>query len=60
MITIETWLDSGANSQSCYRTEFYVDAEQWGTMSDDEKDDYAKDVAWERMEWGWKVKGEQA
>ena len=57
-ITIETWLDSGANHQSCYKSSFEVDAEDWASMSQEEKDDFAKEVAWDRMDWGWKVKGE--
>lgn len=54
--TIETWLDSGANSQSCYRSYFEVDADEWDAMTEDEKDEYAKEVAWDRMDWGWRDK----
>ncbi len=56
-ITIETWLDSGANSQSAYKNEFEIDKAEWDAMTEDEKDEYAKDVAWDRMDWGWRVKG---
>lgn len=54
-ITIETWLDSGANHDSTYRTSFEVDADEWAAMTDEQKDEYAKDTAWERMDWGWKI-----
>jgi len=57
IITIETWLDSGANHESSYKTQFEIDEDEWNAMSEEEKDNYAKDYAWERMDWGWKIKG---
>jgi hypothetical protein len=57
-ITIETWLNSGANNHSSYREEFEIEADQWAAMSEDEKDDYAREVAFGRSDWGWKVKEE--
>lgn len=58
-IVIETWLDSGANHQSSYSSEFEIDSDLWNIMSEEEKEEYAKDVAWERMDWGWRVKEQQ-
>ncbi len=52
-IKIKAWLDSGADADSKYQTEFEVDAEEWAAMTEEEKDEYAKDHAWEKMEWGW-------
>ena len=60
IITIETWVDSGANHQSSYKSSFEIESDEWAAMSDDEKDEYAKDVAWERVDWGWKVQGEHS
>ena len=54
MKTIHVWLDSGANIHSMYKSSFEIDASEWDAMTEDEKDEYAKDVAWDRMGWGWK------
>jgi len=54
--TIKAWLNSGANIHSCYKVEFEVDTDEWDAMSDDEKDEYAKEYAWQRMDWGWAEK----
>jgi hypothetical protein len=59
MITIKTWLDSGANAYSCRETEFQIDEAEWNALTEEERDEYAKDIAWDRMDWGWVVK-EQA
>ena len=56
MITIQTWLDSGANTHSCRETDFEIDEEDWNSMTEDQKDEYAKDIAWDRMDWGWREK----
>lgn len=53
MITIKFWLDSGANIHSKYEDEFEIDAEEWAGMTEEEKDEYAKQYAWDRMDWGW-------
>lgn len=55
-IKIDTWCDSGANAQSRYESEFEVDSEEWVSMTDDEKDAFAKEVAFDRLDWGWKLK----
>ena len=55
-ITIEVFLDSGANHESCYRASFEIDEDEWNAMSDDEKDYEAQQVAWDRTEWGWSIK----
>jgi hypothetical protein len=59
MITIKTWLDSGANIHSCRWTEFEIDEAEWSDMSEKERDEYAKEYACDRMDWGWVIK-EQA
>ena len=60
MITIKVWLDSGANVHSCYRAEFEIDKAEWDAMSEEEKEEEAKEYAWNRMDWGWKIEGEEA
>ena len=54
-LTIKVWMDNGANHQSTYRTEFEIDEARWVAMTDEQKDDYARDYAWDRMEWGWSL-----
>ena len=56
IITIKTWLDSGANHQSIYESEFEIEEAEWSAMSEEERDNYAKDYAWDRMDWGWVIK----
>ena len=56
-LKIKTWLDSGANAEATYEVEFEVDADEWNAMTDDEKDEYAKEYAFERSDWGWSVIG---
>jgi hypothetical protein len=36
--------------------EMEVDDEDWQSMSEDEREELARDAAFERMEWGWEVK----
>ena len=36
--TIKVWLDSGANCQSCYRSSFEVDSEDWDVLTEDVKE----------------------
>lgn len=55
---IKVWLDSGANFRSCYKSEFITEEygltdEGWKALSDDEKEAIAKEVAFERAEWGF-------
>jgi hypothetical protein len=60
IITIKTWLDSGANHQSLYESEFEIEETEWSAMSEEERDEYAKDYAWGRMDWGWVIKEQSA
>ncbi len=52
--TIKVWLDSGANHQSCYEAEFEIDSEEWDEMTEDQKDEYARDIAFNQSDWGWR------
>jgi hypothetical protein len=57
-IKIKAWLDSGANHDSTYWVWFEVDKDDWYRMSEEERQEYAKDHAWDRMDWGWFVEEE--
>ena len=54
------WLNSGANVFSKYSQEFDLekdlgfDEDEWNAMTEEEKDDIARPLAWDRMEWGYK------
>lgn len=52
------YLDSGANIHSKYEQEVDLDDlgitdEEWDEMDDDERTEVMKDIAWERVEWGF-------
>lgn len=52
------YLDSGANIHSKYEQEISLDDlgitdEEWDEMDDDEQTEVMKDIAWERVEWGF-------
>lgn len=52
------YLDSGANIHSKYETEIDLDdigieSAEWDEMSEKDKDGVMKEIAWERMEWGY-------
>lgn len=52
-ILVRTWLDSGANAFSMYESSFKIRKDEWELMSEKQKEDYAREVAWERMDWGF-------
>jgi hypothetical protein len=58
-LTIKTWLDSGANHDSTRWVEFEIEEEEWGRMTEEERDEYAKDYAWDHLDWGWVVKDDK-
>ncbi|QSW33892.1 hypothetical protein KQ929_08210 [Leclercia pneumoniae] len=54
----KVYLDSGANIHSRYEAEvdlddFGISSEEWDEMSDEEQQETMREVAWERMEWGY-------
>lgn len=55
----KVWLDSGANAFSNYSQEIDIEddlnitSDEWDSLSDKEKEETMRDVAWERMEWGF-------
>jgi hypothetical protein len=56
--TIKYWCDSGANAFSCREgtvtlDEIGVTGEEWDAMSDDEKDNLMRDIACDRLDWGY-------
>ena len=55
-ITIKAWLDSGANAYSTYETEFEIDEAEWSAMTEEAKNEYARECACAYMDWGWEIK----
>lgn len=54
----KVWLDSGANVHSCREQivdleDFGVSDEEWDEMSVDDQEEFMRDVAWDRMDWGY-------
>lgn len=54
----KVYLDSGANIHSCYEEtvdldDIGIDSEEWDEMSDREREEVMRDIAWGRMEWGF-------
>lgn len=55
----KVWLDSGANQHSKYEQEVDIEedlnitSDEWDAFSETEKDEVMRDVAWERMDWGY-------
>lgn len=54
----KVWLDSGANAFSTYEVEIELDdlgltSDEWDELTLPEQEEVMKDVAWERMDWGF-------
>ncbi|EOC1313781.1 hypothetical protein ACI09C_002843 [Cronobacter turicensis] len=55
----KVWLDSGANHNSSYEQEIDIEedlnitSDEWHALSEEERDEVMRDVAWDRMEWGF-------
>ncbi|UYU30314.1 DUF7167 family protein [Siccibacter colletis] len=55
----KVYLDSGANIHSRYEAEVDLDelgieSDEWDQMTQKERDETMKEIAWERMDWGYK------
>lgn len=60
MKKFKVWLDSGANCQSQYSVEVTTEElgmtdEEWDSLTEEEKDETMKEIAFERAEWGFRV-----
>jgi hypothetical protein len=55
----KVWLDSGANAFSNYSQDIDLEddlgitSEEWDEMPEESRDEIMKEVAWDRMEWGF-------
>ena len=59
---IKYWCDSGANIHSCLKGETSLDElglteDEWNAMSDDERDDIMREIACDRLDWGYEIEG---
>ena len=63
MYKFKVWLDSGANSVSQYSVEVTTDDlgvtdSEWDALSEEEKEETMKEIAFERCDWGFtKISG---
>ncbi|HCJ9395012.1 TPA: hypothetical protein NV922_001318 [Escherichia coli] len=60
MYKFKVWLDSGANAFSQYEVEVTTDDlglsdEEWDQLSEEEKEETMKEIAFERAEWGFSL-----
>lgn len=58
MPKLKVWCDSGANIHSRREEEFHTDdlgitEEDWAKMSEDEKAEAVRDIALDRLDWGF-------
>lgn len=51
---IKWWCDSGANIQSFLRDKHEVDADEWDAMTEDEQEEYMREIACARLDWAMK------
>ncbi|WP_395026330.1 hypothetical protein [Comamonas odontotermitis] len=54
----KVWLDSGANIHSCRKQiidldDIGVDSDEWDEMSDRQKEECMRDIAFDRLDWGF-------
>ena len=54
----KVWLDSGANAHSCRKviielSKCGISDEDFDEMSDDEKEEFFRDIAFQWSDWGW-------
>lgn len=55
---IKYWCDSGANIHSCREgtttlDELGLTEEEWHAMSDEDRDNLMRDIALDRLDWGY-------
>ena len=54
----KVWLNSGANIHSCRKVEIELDEvglsdEEFEEMSEEEKDEMFREIAFQNSDWGW-------
>lgn len=54
----KVWLDSGANHVSRREQEITLEDigisdEEWDAMAEEKQEDVMKEIAWDRMDWGY-------
>lgn len=57
---IKYWCDSGANIHSCRKGTITLDElgltdEEWNAMGDDARDEVMRDIALDRLDWGYEI-----
>ena len=60
---IKYWCNSGANIHSCRKgtttlDELGLTEEEWHAMSDEDRDNLMRDIALDRLDWGYSLEDE--
>lgn len=60
---IKYWCDSGANTHSCRKgtttlDELGLTEEEWHAMSDEDRENLMRDIALDRLDWGYSLEDE--
>ena len=60
---IKYWCNSGANIHSCRKgtttlDELGLTEEEWHAMSDEDRDNLMRDIALDRLDWGYALEDE--
>lgn len=60
---IKYWCDSGANMHSCRKgtttlDELGLTEEEWHAMSDEDRENLMRDIALDRLDWGYSLEDE--
>lgn len=61
---VKYWCDSGANIHSCRKDQISLDdlgmtEEEWHEMTDDQRDNLMRDIALDRLDWGYTLEDEK-
>jgi len=51
-VKITVWVATNKVGSKC-ELELEVDRDGWESMTEDERDDAAREAVWEMAEWGW-------
>lgn len=52
IVTVRVWVRTNKNGSEC-EDEFDVDRAEWDGMTEDEREEMARQVVWNMAEWGF-------
>ena len=51
-MVIKFWIQTDRQGSLC-EDSFQIDDEEWGNLSEEEKEEMCRDAAFNYLEWGW-------